>query len=106
LQQVDSELWAVAPTDFVAHCFDAAECFVQQRCSVVLGARALQPAFSAQVLLNLSDEVAPGFEAFERVIEVVSTDDADRERARRRWRNYSEQGYKITRHDLALKNSG
>jgi DNA polymerase-3 subunit chi len=56
-----------------------------------------------QVLVNLGSTVAPGFERFERVIEVVGLDDADRNQARSRWRHYADRGYAMTRHDLAPK---
>jgi DNA polymerase-3 subunit chi len=49
--------------------------------------------------------VPPGFERFDRLIEVVTTDAEDRNIARTRWRHYTEHGYTITRHDLALKRS-
>ena len=56
------------------------------------------------MLLNLAAEIPAGFEQFERVIEVVSADDADdRQRARDRWRAYTAQGYAIERHDLVMK---
>ena len=45
-----------------------------------------------------------GFAQFERVYEVVSSDDeADRQLARQRWRAYTAQGYAIERRDLVLK---
>ena len=103
LQQIDSDLWAVSPTDFVVHCFSTAESAVQNQCRVVLSAAAQLPVVPADVLLNLLDEIPPGFEVFERVIEVVSTDSDDREWARHRWRGYTQLGYKISRHDLTLK---
>ena len=56
-----------------------------------------------QVLLNLGAEVPAGFERFERVIEVVGLDDADRQLARSRWRHYADRGYAMSRHDLAPK---
>jgi DNA polymerase III subunit chi len=46
--------------------------------------------------------VPDGFEQFDRVIEVVTQDDADRLSARARWKHYNELGYEITRHDLKL----
>ena len=55
------------------------------------------------MLVNLTDTVPVGFERFERLIEVVSTDPADRDLARQRWRQYTELGYSIARHDLNLK---
>jgi DNA polymerase-3 subunit chi len=56
-----------------------------------------------QVLVNLGGSVPAGFESFERVIEVVTLDDADRQAARGRWKHYADRGYSITRHDLTLK---
>jgi DNA polymerase III subunit chi len=55
-----------------------------------------------QVLVNLSQKVPEGFDAYERVIEVVSQEDTDRQSARLRWKYYSEGGYDIVRHDLNL----
>jgi len=34
---------------------------------------------------------------------VVATDEADRERARLRWRHYRQQGIEPVRHDLAAR---
>jgi DNA polymerase-3 subunit chi len=55
--------------------------------------------------VNLGVEVPTGFERFERVIEVVGLDDADRQLARTRWRHYADRGYTMTRHDLTHKGS-
>ncbi|HEX6363319.1 MAG TPA: DNA polymerase III subunit chi [Albitalea sp.] len=52
------------------------------------------------VLVHLGDEPAAGFESFERLIEIVSTDPDGREAARRRWKHYAARGYEIVRHDL------
>jgi len=46
----------------------------------------------ATVLVNLGPEAAERFERFERVIEVVSTDAADVQAGRARWRRFVEQG--------------
>jgi DNA polymerase-3 subunit chi len=53
------------------------------------------------VLLNLSEDFLPGFEEFARVIEVVSQDLPDRERARDRWKQYRGAGVEPVHHDLA-----
>jgi len=45
--------------------------------------------------------VPGGFEQFERLIEVVTSDAQDRFQARQRWKHYADRGYAITRHDLA-----
>ena len=60
-----------------------------------------QQAAHLPVLLNLGDEPATGFESFERLIEVVSDDLAEREAARLRWRHYAQRGYTIRPHEVA-----
>ena len=42
-----------------------------------------------------------GFETFERLIELVSTHEADRAAARERWKGYAGRGYAIARHEVA-----
>ena len=79
---------------------------MQQRSPVVLANQVVQVPVQPNVLVNLADEMPDGFEKFERVIEVVGTDGADRELARVRWRQYAERGYKILRHDLTLRGAG
>ena len=37
----------------------------------------------------------------ERIIEVVTQDEGDRQDARQRWRWYASQGHQLVRHDLA-----
>jgi DNA polymerase III subunit chi len=53
------------------------------------------------VLVNLGQGMPEGFERFDRVIEVVTHDEADRNAARVRWKHYAERGYTMVRHDLA-----
>jgi DNA polymerase-3 subunit chi len=62
-----------------------------------------QAGTARQVLINLGATVPAGFEAFERVIDVVSVDDEDRSQGRQRWKQYTQLGYAITRHDLVAK---
>ncbi len=101
--RLDVDLWAVSPTDFVTHCSGSADPAVQNRSAVVLVTDIRQAAGANDVLVNLGDFIPDGFDRFKRLIEVVSTDEADRDRARKRWKLYTAQGYAITRHDLALK---
>ena len=53
-----------------------------------------------ETLLNLGDAAPRGFESFERLIELVSTDEADRAAARERWKGYAGRGYAIDRHEV------
>lgn len=105
LQALDTQLWTFAPLEFLAHCRSDSPLAVRSLSPVIL-----TPDLSAadelphhHVLVNLFPFVPSGFERFERAIEVVSMDEADRQQARQRWKYYSEQGYSITRHDLKLR---
>jgi DNA polymerase-3 subunit chi len=105
LSALDTQLWTFAALEFVPHC--RADSPVEQRmASPVILASHLNDDLALphhQVLLNLGREVMPGYERFERTIEVVTLDDQDRQWARQRWKHYADRGYSITRHDLKLK---
>lgn len=101
--RLDAELWALAPTDFIPHCTAAADAGVQARSPVLLATDPDQALDRRGVLVNLGDAVPQGFERFDRLIEVVSMDEGDRDLARVRWKFYTQRGYPITRHDLTLK---
>jgi DNA polymerase-3 subunit chi len=102
LQQLEADLWTFSPTDFVPHCPLDSDDWVVAASPVIL-AVSVQSVPHQQVLLNLGDLVPDGFERFERVIEIVGLDDEDRLLARSRWKQYTDQGFNITRHDLKLK---
>jgi DNA polymerase-3 subunit chi len=53
------------------------------------------------VLVNLGADAPAGFERFSRVIEVVTSDEADRAAARARWKHYASRGYAIEKHEVA-----
>ena len=53
------------------------------------------------MLVNLGAGIPEGFEGFERLIEVVTVEEDDRQQARQRWKHYADRGYAITRHDRA-----
>ena len=103
INQLDADLWAVAPTDFVAHCLDTADANLQQRSPVILTTAAHPTLAPRPLLVNLSDTMPQAFEKFTRLIEVVSQDEADRSLARQRWKQYTERGYALIKHDLQLK---
>jgi DNA polymerase-3 subunit chi len=51
--------------------------------------------------VNLDSQQPEFFSRFERVIEVVTGDDEDRQAARARWKFYQERGYALTSYDIA-----
>lgn len=51
-------------------------------------------------LLNLDDDCPPSIEGIDRVLEIVTEDDLDRELARTRWRHYQQLGAELHAHKL------
>lgn len=102
LQQLDQALWSISTTDFIPHCNSDAESELLNASPIVLTSNIdsfdLLPHH--QVLLNMDDEIASGYEKFERVIEVVGNEDQDKSKARVRWRHYSQRGYPISTHEI------
>jgi DNA polymerase-3 subunit chi len=103
LDQFDRMLWNVSASDFVAHCRADSSAEMLEASRIVLLLPHQMP-LHRQVLLNLGDDVPPVFEAFEKVVEVVSASDAsDRRLARRRWKHYADKGFALVQHDLSQK---
>ena len=106
LQALDRMMWALGPTDFVAHTLaDGGDPDVVHASPIVL-CRQPQTVAVREMLLNLGEQIPAGFDQFEKVVEVVSAgDEQDRQYARARWRQYAGQGYELVRHDLVLKDN-
>jgi len=104
LGALDVALWTFSSADFLPHCDINSDPRTLAFSPIVLAA-SLATSPHHQIMLNLGEHVATGFELFERVIEVVALDDKSRQLARGRWKQYVELGYSITRHDLNLKPS-
>lgn len=103
IAQLDADLWSLGATEFLPHCIVASNESVLNHSPILLLDPTQRAVDQRGILVNLSDSVPEGFERFDRVIEVVSTDETDRNLARARWRQYTDRGYQITRHDLNLK---
>lgn len=94
LAQMDSVLWTFSALDFVPHVYvDSPLAAV----TPVLLASDAASAPGSDVLLALDDDAPPHFEEFfvryERVVEVVSCEEEDRQRARVRFKSYKDCGF-------------
>jgi DNA polymerase III subunit chi len=93
LDRLDTALWTFDPHSFVAH-------------ARLRGRAAPTPALartptwlvddpasvaSRELLLNLGPAMVEGWTAFARVVEIVSSEAADADAGRQRWRQYSAQ---------------
>ncbi len=98
----DRALWSFEETEFLPHRVLEPGEAVNPRLAPtrVWLAEDARTAACHEVLINLGSEPAPGFESFDRLIEVVSGEEADRGAARQRWKHYVDRGYTITRHEV------
>lgn len=99
LQQLDQLLWTFSGTDFVPHCYQDAPTEVLENSPIVLGPHPEEHTAQA-ILLNLGSDLPAGFDAFERIIEIVSEEQNDKQQARRRWKRYASAGCELSSHDL------
>ena len=94
---IDRLLWTTPPLGFVPHCRDTDA--LAHETPVLIGANA-DALRAPDVMINLHHEQPGSFARFERLVEIVGTDDASRERGRERYRFYQARGYALTTHDL------
>jgi DNA polymerase-3 subunit chi len=105
MTQLDTLLWSFAALEFVPHCRADAPAELLAHSPLVLASHLDVALPHQEVLVNLGQTMPEGFDAFTRVIEVVSLDEADRQQARQRWKRYTELGYSLVRHDLNLRDT-
>jgi DNA polymerase-3 subunit chi len=100
LAQYDSTLWTFSALDFLPHVYVSSPLAASTPILLALDHRA---APASDVLLTLDDDAPPDFASlfsqYERVIEVVSRDEADRLRARSRFKAYKDGGFQPTAHE-------
>ncbi len=96
--RIDRLLWTTPATGFVPHCFpDDPKAAVTP---VIIDTDGANPLHD-EVLVNLRDDWPQCFSRFRRLVEIVSTDEADRARGRERFKFYRDRGYEIRTHDLS-----
>jgi DNA polymerase III subunit chi len=101
LSELDRLLWTFDSVEFVPHWRGVSIERLPARLQATPVVLLEQPAPKAgyEVLVNLGDEVPAVAQAFARVIEVVGRAEADRTLARQRWRQYTQWGVTIERHE-------
>ncbi len=99
---MDELLWTLPRGSFLPHDIwqpaDAAGTSTPQ--APVLIGHGSEPADCDDVLINLTGEVPPFFERFQRVAEIVVQEPQVRTAGRTRFRFYRERGYPLHHHDM------
>ena len=101
-QAMDDLLWELPRGTFLPHDLwqpKAASSAPTARAPVLVGHGA-EPADCDDVLINLTAEVPPFFERFQRVAEIVVQAPDVRTAGRARFKFYRERGYPLHHHDM------
>lgn len=93
----DRLLWTDSATGFIPHC--RADDPLAPETPILIHARE-GALLHDTLLINLDNAWPPFFSRFERVIEIVSTDNDDAAAARERFRFYRDRGYAMQTHDM------
>lgn len=96
--KLDRLMWCYPAIGFIPHC--RATDRLAAETPVIIDHLA-EPLPHDEVLLNLHPDYPPFFSRFQRLIEIVSTDEKDGQAGRVRFRFYRDRGYEIHHHDLS-----
>ena len=96
--KIDNLLWTASAIGFLPHAIAGSD--VAADSPIIIDHRGEELAHD-NVLVNLRNGWPPFFSRFQRLIEVVSHDEADRLAARERYSFYRDRGYPIKSHNLS-----
>jgi DNA polymerase-3 subunit chi len=99
--QLDNLLWTQNSTGFIPHCLGDSPLAAETPILIARNEAELECSTQDQRLLNLSNELPPGFARFESLVEVVSQEDDVRDSGRERVKFYRERGYEVQFKDIA-----
>lgn len=94
--QMDELLWVFRDRSFIPHQQTCAE---NELCAVTLNHEQLPT--QRELLVNLAPDAPDFYNQFERVIEVVGTENTMKQKARDRFRFYKEKGEEPTHHQVS-----
>jgi len=97
-RQLDHLMWTRQPMGFMPHVGIMSPLAAET--PVTLGTSMPEGGWlHDDVLINLCDDVPPGFEAFRMVVEIVGREEHHRGPARQRWKHYAACGLKPQAHN-------
>lgn len=102
VNKIDNLLWTFRAGSFIPHqCYqaDADQTEANKETPVQIGAHEA-PDIDSDVLVNLATEVPLFFSRFQRVAELIGTDDTTKTQGRERYRFYKDRGYQLETHNV------
>ncbi|MGE7138096.1 DNA polymerase III subunit chi [Luteibacter sp. NPDC031894] len=94
-EAIDDYLWSFEPDAFIPHQLAGDD---EDANTAVLIVPPGVDTPDRPMVINLRDTCAPG--QFDRVLEVVAADPAEREGSRARWTQYKQAGFEVKKHDM------
>jgi len=94
---LDKLLWIFRDDSFLPH--DILEKNMPPTVPVQIG-HAITPEHHHDILINITEETPAFFSQFKRILEVVPSDKAARELARKKFRFYRDKNCQVTSHEL------
>lgn len=96
-REIDRLLWAQPALSFIPHCLD--DSLLASATPVLIGSR-MEALARADVIINLDQAPPSVFSRFDRLLEIVTSEETDLKASRLRYRYYKERGYDLVTHDL------
>jgi DNA polymerase-3 subunit chi len=96
-EALDKLLWHYPATAFIPHCLSDAQDAAQMPVVLSHGDDKFP---HHDLLISLHDECVPFFSRFERVLEIISSDEKDSRMGRERFKFYRDRGYELRHIDL------
>ncbi|MCL2309554.1 MAG: DNA polymerase III subunit chi [Proteobacteria bacterium] len=100
---LDQRLWIDPPHAFLPHCRLSSPLVAE---TPILIDHLAEHDGPAAVLINTQAALPPFFSRFERLAEVIGSDETALAEGRRRYRFYQERGYELRAHNLAVPRRG
>jgi DNA polymerase III subunit chi len=100
LATLDEALWSFSALDFLPHV--GSDDPLAADTPIILTASDQAELPHHEILINLAPVTPTHFARFERMFEIISSDDADKAAGRERYRFYQQRGYPLT-HYVAEK---
>lgn len=98
LRRLDEVLWTFTEADFLPHVMMNHP--LAPVTPIVLTDDTSIPCPHYELLINLTAITPENFSAFQRMIEIISDDEGDKQIGRERYRQYQQQGYNLS-HSVA-----
>lgn len=96
-ERLDELLWTFSPDSFIPHHLVGEGPTPPP--AVRIGWQTI-PNEAHDLLINLHEQPAAQPQRFRRILEIVGGDEPMREAARQHWRQYKQQGFSVTAHNI------